>query len=127
MNPPSNKKKRIVKINAVTQARLMRLLLDGTRTCQQLADETGLHYVTVLQYTRELHRFKAAHITTWEKDARGRDALKIYKLGKAPDAKRHRLTDSERQAAYRQKLKMRQITAALAQSSFAASSCALGL
>lgn len=96
--------KRIVrKINAITQARLIKLLLEGIYTCEQLAEETGLHYVTVLQYTRELHRAGAAHISSWEKDNRGRDVIKVYKLGEGRDAKRQKMTPAERQAKYRAK------------------------
>ena len=98
-------KRTIRKINAVTQAQLIKLLLDGVYTCEQLAEETGLHYVTVLQYTRELHRFKAAHIAAWEKDAMGRDAIKVYKLGPGKDAKRDKMTAAERKARHRSKLK----------------------
>ena len=101
--PPSQKGKRQIKINAITQAQLIKLLLEGTYTCAELAQETGLHYVTVLQYTRELHRARAAHIAGWEKDPRGRDLAKIYKLGAGRDAKRQRKTDAEKQIAYRAK------------------------
>lgn len=109
MTPPKHKGKTIRKINAITQARLIKLLLDGTYTCQELADETGLHYVTVLQYTRELHRFKAAHITMWEKDSWGRDAIKVYKLGEGKDARRAKMTPAERQARHRQKKQQIQV------------------
>lgn len=101
--PPSPKGKRQIKINAILQAQLIKLLMEGTYTCQELADETGLHYVTVLQYTRELHRVGAAHIAAWEKDPRGRDLAKIYKLGEGNDKKRQRKTQAERQIAYRAK------------------------
>jgi len=103
--PPSPKGKRQIKINAITQAHLIKLLLEGTYTCQELANETGLHYVTVLQYTRELHRAGAAHISGWEKDPRGRDLAKIYKLGEGNDKRRHRKSDAEKQVAYRAKKK----------------------
>ena len=103
--PPNPKGKRMIKINAITQARLIKLLLEGTYTCQELADETGLHYVTVLHYTRELHRVGAAHISGWEKDHRGRDISKIYKLGEGRDKPRRKLTAIERQRAYRAKKK----------------------
>lgn len=103
--PPNPKGKRMIKINAITQAHLIKLLLEGTYTCQELADETGLHYVTVLHYTRELHRAKAAHISGWEKDHRGRDLSKIYKLGEGKDKPRQKLTAVERQRAYRAKKK----------------------
>ena len=100
MAPPLNKGRRIVKINAMSQAKLIALMLDGVYTCEQLAEETGLHYVTVLQYTRELHRAKAAHISSWEKDSRGREAIKVNQIGRGRDAKREKLTAAQRQARY---------------------------
>jgi predicted ArsR family transcriptional regulator len=99
--PPLNKGRRVIKINALTQAKLIALMLEGVYTCEQLAEETGLHYVTVLQYARELHRAGAAHISSWEKDSRGRDVIKVYQIGKGPDAKREKLTSAQRQARYR--------------------------
>ena len=106
MIPPTNKGKRIIKINAITQAHLIKLLLEGDYTCQELADETGLHYVTVLQYTRELYRAGAAYLVRWDKDSRGRDVLKVYKLGVGRDTKRARMTDAQKQARYRAKDQM---------------------
>lgn len=94
-----------MKINAYHQANLIKLLLEGTYSCAELAEETGLHYVTVLEYTRELHRAKAAHICMWEKDNRGRDLTKIYKLGEGRDAKRSRMTPAQRQQRLRDKKK----------------------
>ena len=91
------------KINALTQARLIRLLWDGTFNCAELAEETGLHYVTVLEYCRELHRAGAAHIAHWDKDTRGRDAVKVYKLGPGRDAVRQKLTGAQRQQRVRDK------------------------
>lgn len=96
-------KRRVIKVNAMSQAHLIKLLLNGQHTCYELAQETGLHYVTVLQYTRELHRAKAAHICRWDKDTRGRDMLKVYKLGTARDAKRSRMTSAERQRVCRER------------------------
>lgn len=103
--PPNPKGKRQIKINAILQAQLIKLLLEGTYTCAELAEMTGLHYVTVLQYTRELHRVGAAHIAGWEKDSRGRDLSKIYKLGEGNDKRRQKKTQAERQIAYRAKKK----------------------
>lgn len=101
MIPPRNKGKKIIKINAICQAQLIKLLLDGVYTCKELAEQTGLHYVTVLQYTRELHAAGAAHICAWEKDGRGRDSIRIYKIGEHKDAKRKVMTGAERQAKSR--------------------------
>lgn len=105
MNPPLNKGRRIVKINRFTQAKLIEAMLDGVYTCAELAEMTGLHYVTVLDYTRELYRAKAAHICGWEKDSKGRDVIKIYKIGRGKDAKREKLSGAERQARTRAKRK----------------------
>ena len=103
--PPNPKGKRQIKINAILQAQLIKLLLEGTYTCAELAEMTGLHYVTVCQYTRELHRAGAAHIAEWDKDRRGCDVLKIYKLGVGRDKPRQRKTMAERQTASRAKKK----------------------
>ena len=104
MSPPNNKGKKLVKINALAQAQLIKLLFDGVYTCHELAEQTGLHYVTVLQYTRELHAVKAVHICAWEKDSRGRDSIKIYKIGEARDAQRKRMTVAQRKAKSRAKI-----------------------
>lgn len=101
--------KRQIKINAITQAQLIKLLLEGIYSCRELAEHSGLHYVTVLQYTRELHRVGAAHISSWEKDDRGRDAIKVYKLGAGKDAKRQRMTQAERQQKQRVKKRMAEV------------------
>jgi hypothetical protein len=79
-----------------------------------LAELTGLHYVTVLQYTRELHRAGAAHISSWEKDVRGRDSVKIYKLGVGRDAKREKLTSADRQVRARARKKAHDLTKVMA-------------
>ena len=107
--PPKNKGRRIVKINAFTQAKLIEAMLDGVYNCQELAEITGLHYVTVLNYTRELHRAKTAHISGWDKDSRGRDVVKIYRIGRGKDAKREKLTGAQRQARTREKKKAQEV------------------
>jgi predicted ArsR family transcriptional regulator len=99
----------MIKVNAMFQAQLIKLLLEGTYTCYELAEATGLHYVTVLHYCRELHKAGAAHIHMWEKDTRGRDLLKVYKLGAGKDAKRRKMTQAERQKKYREKKKHAQM------------------
>jgi len=92
-----------VKMGAVLYAQMCAIMLAGDLTCQEIADETGLHLVTVYQYTREMHRFGAAHIVRYEADARGRHIIKIYKLGKGRDATRTKLTQAERQKRMRDK------------------------
>jgi len=103
MKPPSHRGKKIVKINAISQAQLIKLMLDGVYTCHELAEQTGLHYVTVLQYARELHAAGAAYICAWEKDSRGRDAIKVYKIGEHRDVPRKKMTGAQRQAKSRER------------------------
>lgn len=102
-------KREIVKLNHITNARLVEAMLDGTMSCQELAEHTGLHYVTVLQFTRAMYRAGACHIHAWEKDGRGRDVIKIYKIGRGKDAKRQKLTAAERQATVRAKRAMQDL------------------
>jgi predicted ArsR family transcriptional regulator len=104
----------MMKINAYSQAQMIKLLLDGPHTCMELAEATGLHCVTVQQYMRELRRADAAHISAWEKDSRGRDVIKVYKLGAGKDAKREKLTGAERQARIREKRKAQEMAQVMA-------------
>lgn len=101
--------KTTIKVNAMAYAHMVELMLDGTHSCQELARATGLHYVTVLDYARAMHNAGACHITAWEKDRRGRDLIKVYKIGRGRDAKRQRLTTQERTARYREKIKQRKL------------------
>ena len=95
--------RQIVKVGALSYANMIKLLLDGDYTCAELAEETGLHYVTILHYTRELHKAKAVHITRWEPDTRGRYLCKVFKIGSDKDAKRPSMTRAERQQRCRDK------------------------
>jgi hypothetical protein len=79
---------RQVKMGAVSYGAMCKLMCEGVYSCAEMAEMTGLHYVTVLQYTREIHKAGAAHIASWETDSRGRDCVRIYKLGEGVDAKR---------------------------------------
>lgn len=108
-----NLQKRKVKLNALLQAQLIKLLMEGAYSCKELASFTGLHYVTVLQYCRELHNAKAVHICMWAKDYRGRDLTKIYKLGEGNDKRRQQMSAAERQARYRSKKKQMKLNQVL--------------
>ena len=73
----------IHKINAMSQAQLIRLLLDDDLTCHELADQTGLGYRTVCEYMLALHKAGAAYIADYRQtgDGWGRDGARIFKLG----------------------------------------------
>ena len=105
--------RKIVKVNALSFAQLVKFMREGVHSCEELADLTGLHYLTVLQYSRELHLAGEAHISSWVKDSRGRDAIKVYQLGPGADAPRHRKTAVERSAAYRKRKAQERVNAVL--------------
>ena len=91
----------MVKVNAMSYAHLIKMLMEGTRTANELARDTGLHKQTVYQYTRELHKVKAVYIADWEKDTLGRDAMPIFMIGNKPDAKRAAMTKAQIAKNYR--------------------------
>jgi len=77
-----------MRINAYTFTKLVGLLIEGTQTMYELAEATGLHYVTVQNYCREMLRQKVIHIAAYVDS--GRDAKRVYKLGKGENARRRR-------------------------------------
>jgi len=96
-------KRRCIKVNAISFAKLVAAMLDGTMTKKELAEAVGLHYLTVCQYTRELHLQGAAHIVMWEKDSRGRDSMPVFQIGAGRDKPRHKDSQADRAKKYRAK------------------------
>jgi len=99
-----------VKVNAMSFAILVKEMLAGEYTCEQLSERTGLHYVTVLRYTREMHRAGSAYICAWRMDKRRQYVLKVYGVGNREDVDKPRKakTPAERQLKYRAKLRRQQ-------------------
>lgn len=83
--PPNNKGRKVKKINHFTTAHLLTLLFDGLLPLEALAAETGLHYVTVCDFTRELHRARVLYIDHFDEDTR---ATHPYGLQDRPQARR---------------------------------------
>jgi hypothetical protein len=98
-----------IKVNAMSFAHLVRELLAGEYTCEELADRTGLHYVTVLHYTREMYKTGAVHICGWRMNDHRMYVKKVYKIGDKQDAAKPRkpMTRAERSLRYREKLRSR--------------------
>ncbi len=93
-----------VKMGAISYGKMCKLMCEGIYSCAEMAEMTGLHYVTVLQYTREIYLAGAEHIAAWETDARGRQCVRIYMLGEGVDAKRKKAkTMAQRQETARSK------------------------
>ncbi|MGI9150452.1 MAG: hypothetical protein ACR2IX_02930 [Limnohabitans sp.] len=74
------------KVNAMTFSIMCKLLMEGTRTCKELAEDTGLHVLTVYDWTREMHRQGIIHICMWEGE--GRASMRIFMFGVGKDAAR---------------------------------------
>ena len=97
----------MIKLNGLLFARMVKMLLDGA-TVHEIADETGLHKVTVTRYTRELHKARAVHIAHWEADSLGRECIKGYRIGDQRDVPRQkRKTAAQRTALYRARKRQR--------------------
>ena len=61
-----------MKINAMMFARMVKMLTDESgQSIYDIVDETGLHYITVQRYLRELHKAGAVYIRAWQKDSPG--------------------------------------------------------
>ena len=102
---PNMRGRKPVRINALTNAALIKYLLLATHTVPELAELTGLHYRTVLRYLQALRRAGILHICAWEQDHRGRDNLRVFKLGPGQDLKKSKLTPAQRQQRVRDKRK----------------------
>lgn len=107
------KKRNIIKVNAMAYSHLIKALFTGDHTCEELAEITGLHKLTVYQYCRELHKVKAVHICRRDPDRLGRHTVKVYKLGESRDTPPVRMTGAERQAKSRAKEKAMEIAAVM--------------
>ena len=79
---------RFKRINASSNARLMKALMDNDMTYQEMADHVGLHYLTVARFMRELHKQKVIHVAEWRRDARGCASEKVWGFGEERDAKK---------------------------------------
>ena len=99
--------RRAHKVNAMSFAILCKLMMDGTRTCYELAAETGLHIMTIYDWTATLHKHGVIHICMWEGE--GRSSMRIFKFGPGKDAPRPIKPRSRISAEYRAKKKAAQL------------------
>ena len=99
--------RRAHKVNAMSFAILCKLMMDGTRTCTELADETGLHVMTIYDWTATLHKHGVIHICMWEGE--GRSSTRIFKFGPGKDEPRPIKPRARVSAEYRAKKKAAQL------------------
>lgn len=97
----------MLKVNALSQAHLVRLLFEGGYSRAELAEKSGLHYGTVVDYVAHFRKVKIAYIDEYLPDSLGRLAVPAFKLGiDQPDKKRpKKLTQAQRQQRMRDKKK----------------------
>lgn len=96
----------MVKVNQATYALALRELLEAPCTAHDIVEATGLHTVTAQSLMRTLKQYKVVHISAWDTDSLGRDAIPVYKLGPGRNAKRRKKSAAERQRQSREKKKM---------------------
>ena len=94
-----------IRVNAMSFAKLVKLMDERPRSKPQLAELTGLHVWTVRHYVDALHKERMAHIVRWEKDGMGRDVTAIYSLGFGADRPRAAKTGAQKARERRQRAK----------------------
>lgn len=94
-----------MKVNCATFCQLIKLLQEGTRTCTELAEDTGLHKLTVYLYCREFYNSGLIHIAGWEEDSAGRMTMRVYMWGPGKDVKKIIMSKKERTAKYKSRQK----------------------
>ena len=103
----------IRRINQLSNAKLIVLLLQGELSAEALAAESGIHYMTVLRYVAALRKEGAVFIDHYEADTRGAMRVKIFKLGFGTDAVPPVMTRAERAKRYRENNKARALHRAM--------------
>lgn len=103
-----------VRISHLTTAQVIKTLLEGPSTAHELVTASGLHLVTVYEFMRVLRRLKIVHISGWDRDKIGRDAIAVFALGDGREAKRRILSRAEIARRYRERKQRKAMAAALA-------------
>jgi predicted ArsR family transcriptional regulator len=92
-----------VKVNAMSYAKMIALLLDEDHSKREIAKKTGLHYLTACEYMTELHKAGAIYVADFRTDRLGRRTTKAYRIGSKPDAEAKPMTGSEKARRYRKR------------------------
>lgn len=94
MSPTDNLKKP-VRLGAMSMAKITRALLDGPCSVSELRMASGLSVNTLHEYMRALRKEGVVHISGWERDAMGRESLRVYKLGFGKDVARRKKSKAQ--------------------------------
>lgn len=85
----ARKVRRITDPHLIAWGHMMKLLANRRQkgyTVKEIVDVTGLNICTVGRYIAVLHQLKAAHIESFDMDARGAYTIRRWKLGQDDDA-----------------------------------------
>ncbi len=82
--------KKPVRLGALSMAKVISALLEGPCSVPELMGLSGLSANTVHEYMRALRKEGVVHIGAWEKDATGRESLRIFKFGPGKDVARRK-------------------------------------
>lgn len=91
------------KVNQDTYARIFKELLEGPITAHEAMEVSGIHRLTAYSLFKSLKKHKVVHISAWELDSMGRDAIAVYQLGAGKDKARRKMTPAERSRRYKAK------------------------
>jgi DNA-binding IclR family transcriptional regulator len=91
----------MIKINGMSFALLIKALRTGDKSLTDLADASGLHYLTAAHYVRELKKAGEVHVSRLRADTLGRMSVKLFTLGPGIDAKRDPMSARERKRRQR--------------------------
>lgn len=90
------------RMNCISAAQIVKLMLGARPTLADLVDATGLSLHTVRAYVKAMHIAKACHIVGWAMSDKGVYTTPQWALGSMPDAPKPKpLTSAERMRAYR--------------------------
>jgi hypothetical protein len=92
---PTDDLKKPVRLGALSMAKISRALLDGPCSIRELKVISGLSTNTLHEYMRALRKEQVVHICGWEKDATGRESLRVFKLGAGRDAPRSKKSKAQ--------------------------------
>ena len=77
-----------LRVTALTNALLIRELMNGPCTAPEPVQVTGLGARTVTTYMLALYRQRCVRIAAWERDSSGKQSIRCFAFGDAPDAKK---------------------------------------
>ena len=112
MDKPSPPKKfQPSNANMLAWSKLVKALVEGDCRSSDLVTVTGLSRLTVYKYLKALRRQGAAHICSYDRDARGQDKWMVWRLGPGKDAQPRKQSPEEKNRKMRERLQILRLMA----------------